>query len=252
MTMQSFFAAVRKAFGPLSQKQVEGIEIILRATMDLPLAHQAYVLATAWHETAATMQPIAEYGKGAKKAYGKKDSTGKAPYGRGYVQLTWRENYVKADAKLGLEGQLAADYDLALRPDIAVQILVRGMVEGWFTGKKLRDYKPESYKDMAAYYAAMRPIVNGKDKAALIAGHALKFQDALGLIDDADPAPTKPEVGTIPTQAPQMPQERPPVAPAPNPSGTGESPQAAQPAQKRGLLLAILELIAAIFGSRKG
>ena len=219
--------------------------------MDPPLAHHAYVLATAWHETAATMQPIAEYGKGAKKAYGKADKTGKAPYGRGYVQLTWRENYVKADAKLGLEGKLAADYDLALRPDIAGQILVRGMIEGWFTGKKLSDYPPSKYPTTTDCYDAMRPIVNGRDKAALIANHAKKFEDALGLIDDADPAP-KPAVGTIPTQAPQMPQEPPPVVPAPNPSGTGESPQAAQPAQKRGLLLAILELIAAIFGSRKG
>ena len=168
--MQDFFAAVRKDFGPLKQSQVDGFNVLLSATQGLSIQHRAYVLATAWHETAFTVQPIAEYGKGKGKKYGKADRTGKAPYGRGFVQLTWRENYVNADKKLGLKGALAANYDLAMEPDIAAKVITRGMVEGWFTGKKLADFTD---------YRNMRRIVNGMDRAADIAEYATLFERAL-------------------------------------------------------------------------
>lgn len=189
--MKAFFDQVRKDFGALKQGQVEGIEAIVAATNGLALRHRAYLLATAWHETAATMQPIREYGQGKGKPYGVKDSTGKAPYGRGYVQLTWRDNYVKADRELALGGRLSANYDLALDAGIAAKVLVRGMVEGWFTGKKMADYST---------YEGMRRVVNGTDRAALIAGHARKFEAALGKlaalpIDLPDHEPMKTQTG---------------------------------------------------------
>lgn len=163
----------------MRQEQVNGLNYLLTATEMLPCNHRAYVLATAYHETAHTMQPIAEYGKGKGKKYGAVDSTGKAPYGRGYVQITWRENYVKADDKLKLGGKLAKDYDLALDPVIAAKIIVRGMEEGWFTGKKMSDYLTPEKSD----YKGARRIVNGTDKAALIAGYADKFHDALQCLE---------------------------------------------------------------------
>ena len=52
------------------------------------LPEAGYVLATAFHETAETMQPIAEYGHGKGHPYGAVDQTGKAPYGRRFVRLT--------------------------------------------------------------------------------------------------------------------------------------------------------------------
>lgn len=188
----AFFDAVRPLFGgSLSQAQVDGLTLIVNTwnkTTNGDKTMLAYVLATAFHESAQTMQPIAEYGKGKGKPYGKKDSTGKAPYGRGLVQLTWRENYVKADAKLGLEGKLAADYDLALDPLISVRILITGMLDGWFTGKRLNHYiTPESVD-----FKGARRIVNGTDKAALIADHAKTFLRALEAIPKADPL-AKPE-----------------------------------------------------------
>ena len=54
--MQNFFAHIRKKlFGSLDQSQVEGINAILAATAGLPLAHRAYALATAYHETGKKM-----------------------------------------------------------------------------------------------------------------------------------------------------------------------------------------------------
>lgn len=171
--MKKFFDTVRPMFqGKMTKKQVEGCEALLAATTGMPLTYRAYLFATAFHETAFTMQPIAEYGKGKGKKYGVVDSTGKAPYGRGYVQLTWRENYVRADEKLGLGGRLANDYDLALRPDIAAKIIRLGMEEGWFTGKKFSDYLPGDY-------VGARRIVNGTDKANAIASYAKVFESAL-------------------------------------------------------------------------
>lgn len=169
----AFFAKVRAAFGPLKQAQVDGFETLLAATASWPVSWRAYALATAWHETAFTMQPIAEYGKGKGRPYGSQtNAAGQAAYGRGYVQLTWPMNYDRADRELGLNGALSANYDLALRPDIAAQIMKRGMEEGWFTGKKLGDYLPGDYVNA-------RRIINGTDKAAKIAGYAATFEAAL-------------------------------------------------------------------------
>jgi hypothetical protein len=181
----AFFDAVRPLFGgSLTQSQVDGITLICKAWErfgDGNIRHLAYVLATAKWETAHTMQPVREIGRGKGKRYGKPDETGKAPYGRGLVQLTWRDNYVNADIKLGLRGRLAENYDLALDPEISVRILIAGMLEGWFTKKKLSQF--ETFKDM-------RRVVNGTDKADLIAGYAQTFLRALAGL----PATKAPEV----------------------------------------------------------
>lgn len=172
------FDKVRPLFnGKLSQKQVDGINLIVDRYRGISLPMLAYILATAKWETAHTMQPIREYGRGRGRPYGKIDSTGKAPYGRGYVQLTWEYNYKKADVNLQLGGKLAADYDLALDPDIAVRILIRGMEEGWFTGKKLSDYLGDSAT--RADYKHARRVVNGTDKDDEIAAIAMSFAAAL-------------------------------------------------------------------------
>lgn len=222
--MEKFFDAVRVRFGALSQSQVDGFNTLLRETEGMGFIPRAYVLATAWHETARTMQPIAEYGRGRGKPYGKADETGKAPYGRGFVQITWRDNYAKADRKLGLGGALSKDYDLAMRPDTAAKIIARGMTEGWFTGKKLADYT--SYRDM-------RRIVNGTDKAITIAGYAEAFEGALRAAAAQKPVQ--------PLPPPKV--QTPPPAP--------ESQPATPPAAPRGLLRALLDLLLAMF-TRKG
>jgi hypothetical protein len=179
-----FWKAARKLFGGLlSQAQVNGIETILAASEGLPIGHRAYLLATAKHETADTMQPITEYG-GRKyfdkydtgklaKALGNtpdKDGDGYLYRGRGYVQITGRANYSKTGDKLGVD--LIANPDAALNPTLAARILVRGCSEGWFTGKKLSDYLGDDFRNA-------RRVVNGTDKADLIAGYAIEFGKAL-------------------------------------------------------------------------
>jgi len=193
MTRALFYRSVRPMFGgALSQKQVDGIEALLAATEGLPITHRAYLMATAAHETDQTMQPIAEYGKGKGKPYGKPGRYGQAQYGRGYVQLTWDDNYARADKALGLNGALLKDFNLAMQPTIAAKILVRGCSEGWFTGKKLADYLPGDYR-------GARRVVNGLDKADLIAGYAREFEAALALLPDA-PLTPKPVADKTPAQ----------------------------------------------------
>jgi hypothetical protein len=132
----------------------------------------AYCLATAWHETAFTMQPVKEYGSDdylQSKDY--------FPwYGRGYVQLTWESNYQHQDEKLGLRGALMQTPDLALDPTLATKILVWGCADGDFTGKRLGHYFTD---DLTDWYNARR-IVNGTDKASEIAAYGEKFHAAIG------------------------------------------------------------------------
>ena len=214
------FAKVRPLFGgKLKQSQVDGIVVTLKAWDrygDSNVRHLAYLLATKKWETAHTMQPIREYGRGKGKPYGKIDSTGKAPYGRGDVQLTWRDNYVRADRELNLGGRLAADYDLALNPEIAVRVLITGSLEGWFTGKKLGNYS--NFKDM-------RRVINGTDKAAQIAAIADGFLAAL-TSRAAEPAKETPETEQV-------------------------EPDVSKPVTNPGWLVALIEFIVSLFQPKR-
>lgn len=176
-----FFSSVRASLfgGKLSQSQVDGLNALLANTACWPVSWRAYALATAFHETAFTMQPIAEYGKGKGRAYGVPGrNRGQVPYGRGYVQLTWDDNYDKADARLGLNGALRNNYELALDPTVAGKILRTGMAEGWFTGRSLKTYLTKELGTTAQFTEARR-IINGTDRAATIAAYAIKFQNGL-------------------------------------------------------------------------
>lgn len=176
----AFFARIRENpfGGHIVQSQVNGmseLESSWDKYGDGTPAKFAYVLGTVFHETARTMQPIEEFGRGRGKKYGVVDESGQAPFGRGFVQLTWRKNYLRADAELGLDGALASDYSLALRPDIAGAIAVRGMLEGWFTGKKLGEYIKPASND----FVNARKVINGLDCAEAIAVYATNFLQAL-------------------------------------------------------------------------
>lgn len=182
-----FFDSVRYYLAStqaLSQDQVDGLTILLDeadavgidGTGDVDDRMIAYLLATQWHETAFCCQPIAEYGKGAGKSYGVPAGPyGQTYYGRGFVQLTWYDNYVTQDRKLGLNQALVKNADLALDPEIATKILFGGMRDGDFTGKTLADYFTSELTD---WYNARR-IVNGTDQASAIANYGEKFSNAL-------------------------------------------------------------------------
>lgn len=174
---EHFFKSVIANFGHLDQSQVDGFNAML-AAWDAKglkdLRYLAYMLATAWHETAKRMQAIKEYGSGHGHSYGAIDPiTGHAYYGRGLVQLTWADNYKKMGKILGIE--LYENPDLALDLGIAIKIMFEGMIRGIFTGKSLENYFNEKTDDPVG----ARHIINGSDKASLIAGYHAKFLDAL-------------------------------------------------------------------------
>ena len=224
--MKVFFDSVRAAFGPLSDKQVKGINVLLYFTSSLSTSQRAYVLATAWHETARTMQPI--YERGIKSYFNKYEPETKIGRdlgntmkgdgfkyrGRGFVQITGRANYNKMSSVVGVD--LVENPDKALELNNAALIIVTGMTRGMFTGKRMADY---------VSYIDMRRVVNGTDKATMIAGYANKFEFAL-----TEQARVVPAVTVQPDPAMPVP-DAPPV--------------------KRGLLTALIDLIMAIFGRRK-
>ncbi|EZP57268.1 hypothetical protein [Sphingomonas sp. RIT328] len=181
---KAFFDRIRPLFlgGTINAAQLAGIQCKLDAfgTAGAPLAYVAYGLGTSFWETGQKMQPVREIGRGKGKAYGRPGRNGaQIPYGRGDVQLTWDDNYERADDELGLKGSLIANYDRALETEISARIMVRGMLEGWFTGKKLSSYLPTSGFASAADFRQARRIINGTDRAEEIATIAGTFQNAL-------------------------------------------------------------------------
>jgi putative chitinase len=213
--MKPFFDSLRGSFGPLSKNQVAGVEHLLKATDGLPLRHRAYILGTAWHETGPAssdlhMTPRLEiWGPtAAQKRYeGRKDlgntepGDGKLYMGRGYVQITGRANYRRASSIVGRD--LVKAPSLALDPEISAKIIVHGMVNGWFTGRKMADFDS---------YVNMRRVVNGTDKAQLIADYAEKFEDALKVMPAKPVAPIPPPPDIEP---PQMEPAKEPAKEAP-------------------------------------
>lgn len=238
--MKEFFDSVRTSFGALSQNQVDGLTFLLGETKNLPIQHRAYVLSTTWHETGPASSPLHMTPRReiwgpteAQRRYeGRADlgntvpGDGKKFLGRGYCQITGRHNYTRASKIVGKD--LVAIPDLALEPDIAAKIMLDGMTKGWFTGKKMSDYN--NYRDM-------RRVVNGTDKADMIAKYAEAFEKALL---------------AIPAEAPQKPQPAPPVVTPTPPLGgvTTEpkpDPEVAKPG--KGIAAMVMGAIAVIIAA---
>ncbi|MBA4851321.1 glycoside hydrolase family 19 protein [Emticicia sp. BO119] len=183
-----FFDRCRPFFpnGKLSTRQVQGLTAILD---EWEANHNddddrwlAYMLATVHHETSTTFQGIEEFGKGKGRPYGenlkidKKTRYTNTPnifYGRGFVQLTWYENY-EAMGKI-LNQDFISHPELVLELGNSTRILFIGMLRGLFTGKKLSDYFNETKED----WKNARRIINGTDKAELIATVAKNYYSCI-------------------------------------------------------------------------
>jgi len=184
---QKFFDSYRAKYGSLDQSQVNGLESLLTGIEQDPAVSDvrwaAYMLATVKHECANRYQPLEEFGKGKGRKYGVPvkvvGSDGKTYnnvyYGRGYVQLTWDFNYKNLGVALGMGDQLLCHPELALDPTDAYKIMSYGMRNGTFTGKKLANTISGNVCD----YTNSRKIINGLDKAALIAGYATALEKML-------------------------------------------------------------------------
>jgi len=203
-----FFDTVRPLFGGrLTQGQVEGMTKIVEygEKWGYNVLHLAYALATTKHETANWMQPIREgarrYGPDYTDAEAKRAVTSifskgiirtnyslpsgpynQSYYGRGLIQITWFDNYLKFD-KL-LNKPLAKNPDLALEWDISLDILFLGMRDGMF-----RRGRSFAMIRSAADFKAARNIVNGDSAKTWggnermddkVARYANVFVEALG------------------------------------------------------------------------
>lgn len=187
MDETKLFACLRALAGTLSQIQVDSTHAILNACTRYGIADKrqiAYVLATAFHES--RLKPVIEIGLGLNKDYGKKLKMGGGPgkripyttpdklfYGRGFVQLTWFENYQHFANILGID--LLNRPEMALQPDYAAEIIAIGMQKGMFTGVGLDRYFNTDRTDPVN----CRRVVNGLDKADLIASYYEKIIKAI-------------------------------------------------------------------------
>lgn len=154
----------------------------------------AYVLATAWHETAHTMKPVRE-AFWLSESWRRKNLRYFPWYGRGFVQLTWERNYIKAGKELGLD--LTTNPDKVMEPEISAKILVHGSAKGWFTGKKLSDYITLRKSD----FVGARRIINGTDKARQIAKLAREYDADLKAIGYGEKQAAKEPVTLTRTEA---------------------------------------------------
>lgn len=200
MDATTFFAYARRApfGGRLTQGQIDGMNALFRCwdSHKIPAPdkrHLAYILASVFHETGGRMVPVREtfastdagaiaaldkaYKAGrlgqVGKPYWRKGANGKAYFGRGDIQLTHEENYKVLGERIDVD--LVGNPSLALDLDISAEIAIVGMLEGLFTGKKLTDYFNFKKDDPIG----ARAVVNGRDKAKLIAGYYKSLLDAL-------------------------------------------------------------------------
>jgi hypothetical protein len=195
---RAFFDAVRqKPFkGRLSQGQVDGLNAILDAWeagyAGKDLRWLAYALATTHHETGGTMRPVHERG-GKRYFFDMYDIGGRRPakarqlgninpgdgakfHGRGYVQLTGRNNYARMGRRFRTDLTSSDEAaDKALDPELAAKIMFYGMEKGMFTGKSFANYFTGSRSD----WVRARAIINPGDRAKLVAGYARDYYDAL-------------------------------------------------------------------------
>jgi len=70
---------------------------------------------------------------------------------------------------------IVEDPNIVTRPAVAAFVLVHGMMNGSFTGKKLGTYINATSTD----YVRARRTVNGNDKAAKIERYAINYESKL-------------------------------------------------------------------------
>lgn len=190
----TFFAYARRApFGNrLTKSQVSGMETLLDVWSREGTAddrHLAYVLATVFHETGGRMVSVREtFATSDAQAIRRLDAAlaaGRLPqvrtpywrqgwFGRGPVQVTHETNYRKVGQALGVD--LIANPGLLLDPVVGARSVVVGMVRGLFVA---RQTLAKHFNATTDNPEAARRIVNGTDKASLIAGYHRAFLDSI-------------------------------------------------------------------------
>lgn len=162
----------------LDQSEVNALDSFLNfvdsSFNDLTVPQWAYVFATTFHETKATFLPVREaYWIPNAEAWRKKNLRYYPYYGRGFVQITWKDNYSKFTKLMGID--FVNTPDLVMDLTNAFHIMLYGFIHGSFTGKKITYYINNESKD----YKNARRCINGTDKAELIATYATIFEQII-------------------------------------------------------------------------
>lgn len=194
MNTDAFYTIIRTGLfgGNLTQGVVDTLQAIsdtyyAEAWPKVSADHLAYVYATAYHEAYhARLNPdwnpvregFAKTNEGAINAVTRLFDQGRirtnyalpvdghSYYGRGLVQITWKDNYRRMGDRLSID--LVNNPDLALQRDVAAKLLVIGMIEGLYTGRSLATHTAD---DGTFDSFNARRIINGLDAAERIKGH---------------------------------------------------------------------------------
>lgn len=192
ITHKTFFDGYRQSFGALVQTQVAGLVFLLgkfATDSRWQMTEQvAYALATIHHETDMTFQPIEERGGNVylskyflkpslRAALGNlKLSDAWVFKGRGFVMITGRRNYTVFSTMVTSGIDLTSSPERACEPEAAYQIMTVGMMRGLFTTVSLPRYvSGATNKD----YRNARRVINGLDRADLIANYARTYERLL-------------------------------------------------------------------------
>lgn len=198
-----FFVKARPIFGGhYNASEVEGLNAIMGETerRNIPdIRWPSYMMATSYHETGGTMQPVIETRQPRETSnpsvdtaiarlerawaagkmpwvhqpYWRKDAAGLSWLGRGLPQVTHKANYEWAEKETGIP--FTKNPDLMLVMANAVPVMFIGMIEGKFTGKKLGDYFNATKDDPRD----ARRIINALESADKVARYHRLFLSAL-------------------------------------------------------------------------
>lgn len=109
--------------------------------------------------------------------YDSDDGNERYYFGRGFVQLTWWNNYLDTGLMLGLGLDLLLDPDMVDEPDIAYKIISTGMRtgKGFANGRTFSQFFHGDHTD----YVHARSMVNGKSHQSEIGAIAQRFENVL-------------------------------------------------------------------------
>ena len=122
----------------------------------------------------------------------------------GLVQATGRDNARRATGRLLDLGYLAPDEDLEksptrmLDPDVSAAMLYVGLMEGWYTGRKLSDYFGNGRNMPANARAIVNPDSNGAAVATIFTGFRKGLKAAGHVPGGIAPSVPTPPVTTTP------------------------------------------------------
>lgn len=161
----------------------------------------AYILGTIYHESAHSVYPVREgscetdegsvaYSKYIYRKrittydYFERDpQTKQSYYGRGQVQITFKDNYDVNGGRLGLGSRLVTAPDDTLSYEISAKLAVLGAYHGWY--RKRYAVKNYDFENDADWLRARDVIIGAGRGAQDIASFARKFLPMLTFIDRA-------------------------------------------------------------------